>query len=150
MAHDDPGDHDRHGHHGHHGHQGHHDRARDEPARLTVFVYFKVPATIPPPEVHAAIDRLAAMRARDGHRFAVMRRHRERSNAPATHAPATPAPADASGTAGVVTWMEVHEGVPRDSLDAWLEALAGAAREAGVDRLAAGGRHVEVFESISG
>jgi hypothetical protein len=145
MAHDDPGDHDRHGHHGHHGHQGHHDRARDEPARLTVFVYFKVPATIPPPEVHAAIDRLAAMRARDGHRFAVMRRHRERSNAPAT-----PEPAAAGGTAGVVTWMEVHEGVPRDSLDAWLEALAGAAREAGVDRLAAGGRHVEVFESISG
>jgi hypothetical protein len=111
------------------------DLAQPMSDRLTVFVYFKVPTATPQQAVRAAIARLAAIRIRDGHRFTVMRRHRERT-----------AGAD---TADSVTWMEVHEAVPRGALDAWLEALADAAREAGIDVLAPGGRHVEVFEAIS-
>jgi hypothetical protein len=94
---------------------------------LTAFVYFKVASTVPEGEVRAALHRLAMLRSRDGWRFDVMRRHRERS--------------------GSGTWMEVHRDVPRDELDAWLDALARAAREAGLDALAPGGRHVEVFEA---
>ncbi len=44
------------------------------------------------------------------------------------------------------TWMEVWPAVPRRALDGWLARLETSARDAGVDALARGGRHVETFE----
>jgi hypothetical protein len=105
---------------------------------LTVFVYFKVPLEAGEQPVRQALARLGEAVAADGRAtMSTMRRVRERSVAQST-----------PGTA-LLTWMEVHDGVPRDGLDDWLAWLGRAADEAGVTALAAGGRHVEVFESAA-
>jgi hypothetical protein len=49
------------------------------------------------------------------------------------------------GDAPRSTWMEVWPAVPRHALDGWLARLDTSARDAGLDVLACGGRHVEPF-----
>ena len=44
------------------------------------------------------------------------------------------------------TWMEVWPRVPRHALDGWIARLEASARDAGIDLLSRGGRHVEPFE----
>ncbi len=47
---------------------------------------------------------------------------------------------------GFRTWLETYEPLAAERCDAFIGALQAAAKELGLDALAAGGRHVEVFE----
>jgi hypothetical protein len=117
-------------------------------APLTVYVYFKVDASVRDEVVRAALARLDALVAGRDHPMSVMRR------LPAPGA-AAPAPAATGGQAAAhgappaaVTWMEVHEAVEPATIGRWLQRLEQAAAASGVTALAMDGRHVEVFESV--
>lgn len=47
---------------------------------------------------------------------------------------------------GYRTWLETYEPLDAGRCDAFIGALQAAAKELGLDALATGGRHVEVFE----
>lgn len=47
---------------------------------------------------------------------------------------------------GFRTWLETYEPLPPARCDAFIEALRANAGAVGLDALASGGRHVEVFE----
>ncbi|MBX3591054.1 MAG: DUF4936 family protein [Burkholderiaceae bacterium] len=47
---------------------------------------------------------------------------------------------------GYRTWLETYEPLGAGGCDAFIGALQAAAKELGLDALAMGGRHVEVFE----
>jgi hypothetical protein len=114
-------------------------------AAVTVFVYFKVDRHIDDDAVRTSIGRLAASMAAEagGNPMTVMRRA-----APVSLRTAGSASASVGTDSGATTWMEIHPDVDRESLAAWLERLERAAARSGLAALIAGGRHVEVFESV--
>ena len=98
-----------------------------QPAALSVFVYFRA-STSDASRVLEAMDRHRAAIAARGFELCLSRRLEDAPDS--------------------TTWMESYPQVQRASLSVLTAAVSASARDTGLESMAIGGRHLEIFEPV--